>query len=248
MRLALVYATLDGSPIVAIEHLRAALAVWRYSEGSARIVFSGSQSGVSSGVVSALESEPLPVRLLKAIVRQPGINRTGLHEATGNRIKSIDMEPALGVLEFQGLARRSPSHSESGGRPGECWWPGTSLSSDPESGVFTFTMGGDADEDAAVVASEVPSLPISAADLIRSHEMSAGEDVGGGGDITPTPDVSIGSGHVPTIITAMRGNHAHAEPEEGSSPSKCSCGAEVDRVGDEYCTTCFEAALSEALA
>jgi hypothetical protein len=43
------------------------------------------------------------------------------------------------------------------------------------------------------------------------------------------------------------GDDAHAPPEDGSSPSKCSCGAEVERPGDEYCKTCFEAALDEAL-
>ncbi len=119
-----------------------------------------------------------------------------------------------------------------------------------DTGSPPFTMGGDADEDgdAVIAASEVPSLPIRAADLIRSHEMSAGKDMGGGGNNTSTPDASIGDGHVLTITTAMPGDDAHVQPEDGLSSSRCSCGAEVDRPGDEYCTTCFEAALSEVLA
>jgi len=72
----------------------------------------------------ALESEPLHLHLLNAIVRQPGINRRGLHEATGNRIKSLDIVQALGILESQRLALRRLSHSEGGGRRGECWYPG----------------------------------------------------------------------------------------------------------------------------
>jgi hypothetical protein len=101
--------------------------------------------------------------------------------------------------------------------------------------------------DAAIAASEIVSLPTRAADLIRSQEMSAGEDVRGGGDITTTPDDLIQGGHVQTITTTTPGDDAHVQAEGGSSPSKCSCGADVDRVGDEYCTTCFEVALSEVL-
>jgi hypothetical protein len=95
LRLALLYALLDKTDIVEPEHLRAALAVWNYCEESARRIF-GDGRGVDSG--GASEPEPLHVRLLDAIVRQPGINRRGLHEATGNRIKAADMDHALGQV------------------------------------------------------------------------------------------------------------------------------------------------------
>jgi hypothetical protein len=85
-------------------------------------------------------------------------------------------------------------------------------------------------------------------DLIRSHDLSAGEGVGGGGNTAPTSDVLIQGGHIPTITTAMRGKGAHLQPHEGSSPSSCSCGANADRPGDEYCKAGFEAALNESLA
>ncbi len=39
MRLAVVYAVLDGRTHIGVEHLRAALAVWQYCEDSARYVF-----------------------------------------------------------------------------------------------------------------------------------------------------------------------------------------------------------------
>jgi hypothetical protein len=46
----------------------------------------------------------------------------------------------------------------------------------------------------------------------------------------------------------MSDGESHVQLKEGSCPSRCSCGAEVDRPGDEYCKTCFEAAFSEVLA
>ena len=94
-----------------------------------------------------------------------------------------------------------------------------------------------------------PGSPVfRLADLIRSHDVAAGEDLGGGGNTTPTFGVLINGGHVQTITTAMRGDDAHTQPQEESSPSRCSCEAEVGSPGDEYCKTCFEAELSEALA
>jgi hypothetical protein len=121
LRLSLLYALLDGSEVVRVEHLRAALAVWWYCEASARRIFGGG-SGVDSG--GGGESEPLHLRLLNAIVRQPGINRRGLHEATGNRVKASDMDQSLAYLATQGLAHFRMHQTEGGGRPGECWYPG----------------------------------------------------------------------------------------------------------------------------
>jgi hypothetical protein len=41
IRLAVIYALLDGSPCIDVEHLKAAVAVWDYAEQSARYVFDG---------------------------------------------------------------------------------------------------------------------------------------------------------------------------------------------------------------
>ena len=56
MRLALVYALLDQSKTIAIEHLRAALAVWRYCEASARRIF-GATTGnkTADAIIEALK-------------------------------------------------------------------------------------------------------------------------------------------------------------------------------------------------
>jgi hypothetical protein len=56
MRLALVYALLDQSYVIAIEHLRAALAVWRYCEGSARRIFGASTGNkTADAIIEALK-------------------------------------------------------------------------------------------------------------------------------------------------------------------------------------------------
>ena len=85
MRLALLYALMDCSDVIQVEHLRAALAVWRYCEASAKRIFGGGeeQGQVLGGQSHATAPLPLHLRLLDAIAKSPGINRRGLHEATG---------------------------------------------------------------------------------------------------------------------------------------------------------------------
>lgn len=147
LRLSLLYALLDGSDVVRVEHLRAALAVWRYCEASARRLFGGDAPGQiigkSGGGGGSPGSPVLPLhlRLLDHIVKTPGITRRGLHEATGNRVKADDMEASLSRLESQGLVHRTRCQSEGGGRPAECWWPGPGSDGDSEDEVFT--MGTD---------------------------------------------------------------------------------------------------------
>ena len=158
MRPALLYALMDCSDVIQVEHLQAALAVWAYCEASARRIFGGGeeQGQVLGGQSHTTAPLPLHLRLLDAIAKSPGINRRGLHEAMGNRVKADDMEAALAILEAQRLAHRSLSQSEGGGRPAECWWPGPGddpsdddpSNDDPSDGEsddgkgVTFTMGG----------------------------------------------------------------------------------------------------------
>jgi hypothetical protein len=147
LRLSLLYALLNGSDVIRVEHLRAALSLWRYCEASARRIFgldaaSGSGDRCVGGSGST-DTPPLPLhlRLLDIIVKTPGISRKGLHETTGNRIKADDMEAALASLEAQGLADRGRCQPEGGGRPAECWWPAGD-DFDGDEGV-TFTMNAD---------------------------------------------------------------------------------------------------------
>ena len=48
MRLALVYALLDGSSVIEAQHLNAGLAVWSYCEASARLIFGDAVGDVSA--------------------------------------------------------------------------------------------------------------------------------------------------------------------------------------------------------
>ena len=85
LRLSLLYALLDGSGLIRAEHLRAALAVWKYCEASAKRIFGGGeeQGQVLGGQSLATVPLPLHLRLLDIIAKSPGVSRRGLHQATG---------------------------------------------------------------------------------------------------------------------------------------------------------------------
>jgi len=113
LRLSLIYALLDQSPTIRVEHLRAAHAVWRYAEQSACRIF-----GTSTG-------DSLADKLLVLIQGSPGISRRELHRATGNHHKAAVLVSALAKLRDLGLAH--PEKIKTGGRPREGWYPGSEL-------------------------------------------------------------------------------------------------------------------------
>jgi hypothetical protein len=88
IRLALVYALIDGAKAIGECHLRASLAVWDYCRESARTLFGG-------GGQPALtpEPDPLSLRLLNAITSSPGVKRSALTVA----FKNTDKANAIGV-------------------------------------------------------------------------------------------------------------------------------------------------------
>lgn len=60
IRLALIYCLLDGMATIRIDHLEAALALWRYCEQSARYIFHGRQTdGNAEKILNALQQGPL---------------------------------------------------------------------------------------------------------------------------------------------------------------------------------------------
>ncbi len=129
LRLSMVYALLDGSSVIDVSHLQAAVAVWRYCDDSARIIFTTDDDEAG---------DPLERMLLAKIKEEPGINRRGLHRAIGGHIPAHDMVKALASVRDRGEA-----HCEmvaTGGRPSECWFPDaapkpmpTSISTPPDS-------------------------------------------------------------------------------------------------------------------
>lgn len=114
MRLALLYALLDKSKVVDTVHLRAALALWRYCEASASVIFvEGGDSPEGQGVT-------LAAKALATISASPGIARAELLRSL--RCPADDLSDALAWLHGRGMAY--PEQRETAGRYAECWYPG----------------------------------------------------------------------------------------------------------------------------
>ena len=108
LRLALLYAILDGSDVIRLEHLRAAFGLWSYCEDSARYVF-----GVSLG-------EPVADDILRLLRPSPGgMTRTAIRDAFHRNRSGEQIERGLEVLHRNGLAY--PKSVPTGGRPSELW-------------------------------------------------------------------------------------------------------------------------------
>ncbi len=240
LRLSLLYALLDGSDTITAEHLRAALAVWAYCEASARCIFGGDgdQGRRDGGQTHATVPLPLHLRLLDTIVKTPGINRKGLHEATGNRIKADDMEPALAILEAQCLAHRSLCQSEGGGRPAECWWPGPG--DDPSDDDTSNDDTGDDDKGVTfIIGGGVAATTASASASAHTHgdvsigQPTTGETEGDGAGLrtneqtpapTPLPEIissqsmfaggeAMGGGQSPPLLPELVSSFADADTD-----------------------------------
>jgi hypothetical protein len=110
MRLAGIYALLDGCSVVRAAHMLAALAVWQYSENSARFIF-GETLGhkIADNVLSELRQRP------------EGMSRNEIRDCF-NRNKSADaISNAMRSLQAKGLVR-SEKRLNTGGRAGEIWF------------------------------------------------------------------------------------------------------------------------------
>lgn len=106
LRLSVVYALLDGSRVIEIEHLDAALAFWSYCDDSARHLF---------GFVSG---DPLADRILAAAraAAPAGLDSTQVHQLLGRNVEAKRIAAAREHLEELGLVE--VVHESSGrGRP-----------------------------------------------------------------------------------------------------------------------------------
>jgi hypothetical protein len=104
MRLALLYALLDQSETIRVDHLRAALALWRYCETSARNIFGESTGDKKADTV---------VKALKHVGRE-GMTKTDISNFFKRNLSGEQIDSALRLLEEQG---RTKTHSEqTGGR------------------------------------------------------------------------------------------------------------------------------------
>lgn len=111
VRLALIYALLDHSDTIGLEHLEAGLAVWRYSAASAAWIFGDSLGDPTADEIWAAAKE-----------RSAGVTRTEVSDMFSRNKKRREIERALGVLEDAGRLRRETRQPERG-RPAEVWVP-----------------------------------------------------------------------------------------------------------------------------
>lgn len=108
MRIALIYALLDRSPVIGARHLRAALALWEFVERSVRFIFGDSTGDrVADEILTLLRVTPT------------GVNRTELSAHFGRHLTAARLGAALDLLQRQRLASRT--FEPSGGRPVERW-------------------------------------------------------------------------------------------------------------------------------
>jgi bifunctional DNA primase/polymerase-like protein len=110
IRLASIYALLECSNVIKEVHLRAALALWKYAEQSARFVF-----GDSLG-------DPVADQILRALRKSAsGLTRTEIRDLFGRNRRADEIEPALASLAQCGLARPQADNEHGPGRPSEKW-------------------------------------------------------------------------------------------------------------------------------
>lgn len=110
LRLALIYALLDRSPRIDVQHLKAASAVWEFGEASAKYAF-----GDATGNRLADEA-------LRALRRTPeGLSRTGFRDLFGRNRSTNEITEALADLAAAKLADKQ-TVTGNGGRPTEMWF------------------------------------------------------------------------------------------------------------------------------
>jgi hypothetical protein len=111
LRLSVIYAVLDCSPRIRVPHLQAALAVWRYSEASARWIFeTGTGSKLGDRIVAALIA-----------AGATGLTKTQIICDVFNRnVTKFSIDEALRLIHRLGLAVRQQETTK--GRPSERWF------------------------------------------------------------------------------------------------------------------------------
>jgi hypothetical protein len=109
VRLALIYALLDGAANIDLPHINAALAVWEYAEISAVHIF-----GASLG-------DPVADDILRTLrhAGRDGMSRTAISDLFGRNQSSDRIGRALALLASKG--RAMTDFRQSGGRPAEIW-------------------------------------------------------------------------------------------------------------------------------
>jgi hypothetical protein len=109
VRLALIYALLDGVDKIDLPHLEAALAVWEYCEKSAVHIFGNAIA------------DPVADEILRALqAASDGMTRTAINNLLSRHQSSNGIGAALQLLATKGRAR--PEMRQTAGRPSEIWF------------------------------------------------------------------------------------------------------------------------------
>lgn len=111
MRLAALYALLDGVAVIDSTHLTPACALWSYAEASTRFIF-----GDSTG-------DPIADTILRALKINAGLDETHISSLFGRNVSSSRLGQAKSLLVEAGLAFCETELS--GGRPRIVWRYGT---------------------------------------------------------------------------------------------------------------------------
>jgi hypothetical protein len=110
LRLTMLYAALDSARTIRIEHLRASLAVWHYSERSVAFIFRDKTGN------------PLADQILSSLLEKgsEGLSRTEIHELVSRHVLAAEVDQALGALRALGLAVMASTKTK--GRPEQRWF------------------------------------------------------------------------------------------------------------------------------
>jgi hypothetical protein len=144
LRLSDLYALLDCSALVRVEHLRAALAVWKYCEDSARWIFETRTGDRNADrILAALK-----------VAGGKGITKWEINSDVFNRHATrFEIDEALRVLYHAGLAYRKEEKTKT--RPAERWF----YQAKPREGSEESTPAVDTSHSSPSLASENASLP-----------------------------------------------------------------------------------------
>ena len=108
LRLALIYALIDGQTRIYEQHLQAALALWDYAARCASWTL-----GQSTG-------DPIAEQIHTALLRSPaGLTRTQIRDLCHRNLPTGRIDQALAALAATGRTRRQ--RTLTGGRPSELW-------------------------------------------------------------------------------------------------------------------------------
>lgn len=109
MRLAMIFAVLDCSPLIRVPHLAAAIALWEYCQASVAWCF-GDATGdaTADAILEALRG-----------TGDAGMTRTQISDLLGRNVPTSRIAQALVTLKGRGIA--VDSSVETGGRAAELW-------------------------------------------------------------------------------------------------------------------------------